>query len=589
MGETTFNGLLQQRTTEYLNYVKKQTVNDGKTVNPAEKMIEDPNDPDQMIPNPDWIDLEAELLNNTNTLINEWNEECDKVDRIKRYKCLAPVQIAQILITLFGASRIAASGSGANRDYDLIAIYNQYESDFNFGTYTSSMDDINHLCRQFNYMISERDQKEVMQSIRDLAPRRFLTEDRDLIPVNNGVFHYRRKELLEYDPGVVFLSKSHVNYVDNPKNPVLHNKSDNTDWDVETWMSELSDDPEIVQLLWEICGAILRPNVSWNKSAWLYSEKGNNGKGTLCELMRNLLGIGAYASIPLKDFGSDFMLEQLVSANAIIVDENDVGTYIDQAAKLKAVITNDVISINRKYKTPIVYRFHGFMVQCMNEFPKVKDRSDSFYRRQLFIPMEKRFQGIERKYIKDDYLKRQEVLEYVLHKVLFETDYYELSEPQICKDLLEEYKEFNDPVRQFFTEVEEEATWDLLPWTFLYDLYRHWFVRNVPSGKQIGRNVFMSQMRQLAEESVVFKEGANLVRSAGRMDGAELLIAKYDVDEWMNKYNGGDPIKASTLTNLKESYRGLERVNRMAALPDIVNGTPVEKDDDDDSAGDGND
>src|SRR5699024_12115213 len=115
----------------------------------------------------------------------------------------------------------------------------------------------------------------------------------------------------------------------------------------ESWMKELSDDSEIVNLLWEILGAIIRPLVPWNKSAWFYSEKGNNGKGTLCELMRQLCGSGSYASIPLADMGKDFMLEPLTRASAIIVDENDVGTYIDKAANLKAIITNDVIQINK--------------------------------------------------------------------------------------------------------------------------------------------------------------------------------------------------------------------------------------------------
>ncbi|WP_197510811.1 DUF5906 domain-containing protein [Tessaracoccus coleopterorum] len=55
--------------------------------------------------------------------------------------------------------------------------------------------------------------------------------------------------------------------------------------------------------------------------------------------------------------GKDFMLEPLTRASAIIVDENDVGQYIDKAANLKAIITNDVIMINRKHKYPISYQF----------------------------------------------------------------------------------------------------------------------------------------------------------------------------------------------------------------------------------------
>ena len=78
--------------------------------------------------------------------------------------------------------------------------------------------------------------------------------------------------------------------------------------------------------------------------------------------------------------------------------------------------------------------------------PRVKDKSDSFYRRQLFIPFTKCFTGAERKYIKDDFLKRKEVVEYVMYKVL-NMYYYQFDVPEACKNALEEYKEFNDPVR----------------------------------------------------------------------------------------------------------------------------------------------
>ena len=74
--------------------------------------------------------------------------------------------------------------------------------------------------------------------------------------------------------------------------------------------------------------------------------------------------------------------------------------------------------MNRKFKAPIAFQFKGFMVQCINGMPKVKDKSNSFYRRQLVVPFLKNFQGAERRYIKDEYLARKDVLEYILWRVL---------------------------------------------------------------------------------------------------------------------------------------------------------------------------
>ena len=108
--------------------------------------------------------------------------------------------------------------------------------------------------------------------------------------MNNGVYDYSKKRLFDFDPAFVFTSKSHVDFVANAPNPVIYNPEDGTYWDVVSWVKELTDDPEVETLLWQILGAVIRPGVRWNKSAWLYSASGNNGKGTLCTLMRTSAG-----------------------------------------------------------------------------------------------------------------------------------------------------------------------------------------------------------------------------------------------------------------------------------------------------------
>ena len=360
----------------------------------------------------------------------------------------------------------------------------------------------------------------------------------------------------------VFLSKSPISYNPNAANVNIHNPDDGTDWDVESWIGDLSDDPDIVKLLWEILGAIIRPLNRWNKSAWFVSENGNNGKGTLCELMRCLCGDNSYTSIPLSSFSQDFALEPLTRASAIIVDENDVGSFVDKAGNLKAVITNDVIQINRKFKTPITYQWYGFMVQCLNDYPRIKDKSDSFYRRQLFIPFSKCFTGIEREYIKKDYIHRTEVLEYVLKKVL-ESNYDKLSEPKSCMQALSEYKEINDPIRSFWADLHEEFVWNLLPFTFLYDLYKSWFKANSPSGTMIGKTTFTNDLLNVIKDDKDWycDDKTKLIRvTKDNMDGPEPLIAQYHLEDWKTKTYKGNDINKICIPVLATSYRGILRV-----------------------------
>ena len=271
-------------------------------------------------------------------------------------------------------------------------------------------------------------------------------------------------------------------------------------------------------------------------------------------MMRSLCGEGRCASIPVENFGENFLLEQLPDIMAIIVDENNVGSYLDRAGNFKAVITNDVVQVNRKNKTAIPFQFWGLMIQCFNELPRIKDKSGSLYRRCLFIPFDKCFSGQERKYIKDDYLKRPEVLEYVMYKVL-NMDYYELSEPAACRHALEDYKVYNDPVRQWWDEVSDRLVWDMLPWEFLYELYKVWTKSNNPSGKMTSKRGFVDQMREIAEKDAVWMCPYTVDKNDRKKDKQISPSGRITCDEPMGKevgYGFGDRGRWQGTT-----YRGL--------------------------------
>lgn len=511
-----------------------------------------------VLPEPEKIAIELTQLIEDQIIIE--NSMRAKNAAYKIPDTLSFDQIASLMAVMYPIARISCAGSNADADYDLLALYVTDGPDA--GTYVTSDEELYRLARRFNRRLTSREFDEVVKVIRTMVPRKVRCMDRDLIAVNNGIFNYATKQLEDFTPELVFMTKSHVDYNPNAVNVTIHNDDDNTDWDVDSWMDGLSDDPDIVEVLWQILGAVIRPHVRWNKSAWLYSETGNNGKGTLCELMRSLCGDTAYTAIPISDFSKDFALEPLTHSTAIIVDENDVGTYIDKCANLKAVITNDVIPINRKFKTPISYQFYGFMVQCLNEFPRIRDKSDSFYRRQLFVPFDKCFTGAERKYIKEDYLHRPEVLQYVMYKVLH-MNYYTLSEPEACLAVLDEYKEFNDPIRQFFEETEELYKWDLLPFAFLYDLYKAWFRKNSPNGTVQGKNKFISELVNIVRNSKIWycTDKSKTIRSAGRIVGPEPLIAYYGLDEWRNPTYTGHDVDRISEPVVQDFYRGLLRYN----------------------------
>ncbi|MGF7012649.1 putative DNA primase/helicase [Lachnospiraceae bacterium PF1-22] len=549
--EQTYNALIETTTADYLDDIDMDSIPSSTTI-------------------------EAELLNIVNREIRAYNmgsedpnapanaslkdkypNQKPSSERYRILKKLEPLQIAMIITKVYRACRICWLGFYDDGNYT-IGLYQ--ESGDNRGIYDTREDTIQEIIRKYNYTIDNKGIKEVITALESIAPKKVRCTEKDLIPVNNGVFDFRNKILMDFDPEYVFTTKSHVDYVSNPVNPILA-MPDGELWDVETWMSSLSDDPEVVDLLWQVVGSIVRPTVRFNKVILLYSTSGNNGKGTLCEFMRNICGSGSYTSIPVKDFGKDFMLQPLLYVSAVIVDENDTGTFLNSADSFKAAITHDIIRANIKFKEPISVRFEGMMVQCVNEIPKFQDKSESLYRRLLPIPMNKSFKGIERKYIKEDYLARSEVLEYALHKVLH-MNYYELSEPSACVELLGEVRIYNDPVRQFLEDTLPEFSWNLIPNDFLYMFYLGWFSLNVPSGKAIAKTGFVKEVKQMLTGGYLDWELTdNQVSTRGKMDYPEPLIIKYNVETLKDPtYKGSDPNKiCMTPEVIGKKYRGIQR------------------------------
>lgn len=552
-------------------------------------------DPDSA-PMPERI--EQDLLMVYNHVVHAENAKTMKGEpKIPFATRLNAWQIAKVMLRMHHALRITPSATNTEVDRELQPLALYRDSGPGRGTYTDNEEEIRMLARRYNVALTLNEFREVIAVMRELSEMSAVCSHRDLLPAANGVvyygtepldvtihgtdFHFEPKQVHPFHPSLVFLKKPAIDYPtewepEGLTSPVFTH-ADGTEWEIHSWLESLFDgegQEGLADLIWEILGAIIRPGVRWGKSAWFYSTVGNNGKGTLCALMRNLVGDGAHTSIPLSDFGKDFALEPLARSSAIIVDENDVGVFIDKLANFKAVVTNEPIAINRKYKSIVAVQFLGFMVQCVNELPQTRDRTESKYRRDVIVPFEKSFTGHERRYIKDDYLQREELLEYVFWYVINKagtsdykgetTDrpgsYYTLSAPPATQRMLEEYRETNDPVRSFWDEIRELLVWDRVPMIFIYSLYRAWFPKNHPSGKPISRNRFSTELLELLrgdDEWYCLDRNARIRPDMSMMTRPEPLIAEYELRDWYTPgYTGTDRLKLCRPA-LKPNYRGM--------------------------------
>ena len=152
-------------------------------------------------------------------------------------------------------------------------------------------------------------------------------------------------------------------------------------------------------------------------------------------------------------------------------------------------------------------------------------------------------------------------------------DFYKLSEPKSCQLALQDVKKSNDPVREFVEDILPQCRWDLLPFTFLYPIYKKWYAETNPSGTCLGRNKFIHQLYNVIQKNPDWMcESKDIpVHTKDRMDGPEPLILKYGLTDWMNpNYKGPDPHN-TCLPALNVEYRGLlRRVPRNTQSPGYV-------------------
>ena len=138
--------------------------------------------------------------------------------------------------------------------------------------------------------------------------------------------------------------------------------------------------------------------------------------------------------------------------------------------------------------------------------------------------------------------------------------------PDACSALLDDFRVANDPVRQFLDDILIRAAWDVLPWQFVFDLYRRWFMRNNPSGRCQSRKSLINDVKGIISDYEGWDYSDNPVSIPDEMyDTPEGLIGIYDVREWEEPgYRGSNPNRSYLYRGSKRT-RGLVRVGVAAS------------------------
>lgn len=342
-----------------------------------------------------------------------------------------------------------------------VAMYQPHE-----GTYTRNTTLIKRVISWIEPKLNNNRAEEVIYHLTNRAEVKEPTVSRYLIPVENGVFNLKTKQLEPFSPEYVFTSKISTPYIKEPLKPVIDG------WDVETWLESIAcGDGEIVNLLWQVISDSLNGNYSRKKAIFLVGD-GNNGKGTFQELITNLIGMKNIATLKVNQFEERFQLGILEGKTAIIGDDVPANVYIDDSSNFNSVVTGDIVQVELKNKQPYNTVFRCSVIQSTNGMPKFRNKTQGTIRRVLIVPFKADFNGTKENFkIKDEYIKDEKVLQYVLHKAI-NMDFERFDEPAASKQELEVFKQDNDPVLDFKYSVFNEWNIPEVPKSIVYDSYK---------------------------------------------------------------------------------------------------------------------
>ncbi|UJF15006.1 phage/plasmid primase, P4 family [Jeotgalibaca sp. MA1X17-3] len=341
-----------------------------------------------------------------------------------------------------------------------LALYLPFE-----GVYTQNETLIKRCVFYLEDTLTERQAEDVIYKITNLSIVKEKTNSRYLIPVNNGVFNLKEKKLEPFSPDYVFTSKIATNYNENAKLEAYDG------WNVEDWLKDLSTgEDDLNTLLWQVMSASMNGNFTRKKSIWLYGE-GSTGKGTFQALITNLVGKKNVATLKVNQFSERFALPMLEEKVCCIGDDVPAHVYIDDSSNFNSVITGDAVRIEQKNKPAYSTEFNMTVIQSTNGLPRVHNTTEGTYRRFLIVQFKQTFKGDSDNWnIKNDYIKRKSVLEYVLQKAI-NMDFEKFIEPKSSELLMNQYRIDNDPVRYFKVSVFDHFESTRIPVYLLYQYY----------------------------------------------------------------------------------------------------------------------
>lgn len=324
------------------------------------------------------------------------------------------------------------------------------------GYYTSNTDEIERNMLQYIINSTRSPRSEIVRYL-ELRAEEVEMESPKLIALNNGVLNLENKTLTDFNPDNKIKNKVPVSY-----NPAAYSEIMNN-----TLNKICCSDKQLRMLVEEMVGYILFRRNELGK-CFILTGHGANGKSTLLDVIKRLVGKENLSSVSLNELNDRFRTFQLEGKLVNIGDDISNG-YIEDNSTFKKLVTGETVNVERKGKDPFDFNNYSKLIFSCNEIPRINDLSDGLKRRIIFIPFNAKFSKKDPDYdpFIIDKLLSNEALEYLLKLALEGLDRIlynrSFTSVQAVEDTWDDYEKRNNPIIGFLEEgkIENELTKDV--------------------------------------------------------------------------------------------------------------------------------
>lgn len=233
------------------------------------------------------------------------------------------------------------------------------------------------------------DKLEVIDKIKSLTYKEIAAFDSDpnLITVENGIYNISTMELTPHTPTNLSKVLIPCSFIEN-----VSGISETKFWKylISTCTVDGTLDEMMVDSILELMASCFVKNKVDEKSFILLGN-GDNGKSVLLLLLNSMLGRDNVSNVALQDLVSNPFAAARLDGKLANIYTDLKSTALKNEEKIKNLSSGEPMHVEHKYQDGFDMVTYAKLIFSCNQFPKVYDQSDGFFRRWIIIQFRRKF------------------------------------------------------------------------------------------------------------------------------------------------------------------------------------------------------